>query len=331
MKKIFSILALLFAVSVTAQPVFIQDFNDSNTVFTTGYTKSCSGANALYNEGTWCITYLPSSKHPSWCNYQNGGKMMVINGNTMSANPYDTVWRQRIPNLVKGKTYRFELSAKSVHPSAPAKLSLFAQNRPVRMNASIGNTIVATNVMSHTLSADTSSSTPMTLIFGTFIADTTFVNLGILDSTQVAAGNDFAIDNILIREVVALPITIQSFDVVKSGENAFITWTVAGTKLCQLQSSTDLKEWETISTQKDATLIYRLKNGTNYFRLMLYDGSTQYSEIIKINNSILNREQIIDITTLDGRSLKTNNLSTLPRGNSYILRYESGGQHIFYQ
>ncbi len=168
------VFVILLSSSLPAQPVFYEDFELSND-----YTYAAPSSNAVYPEGTYTIATNPSLVHPlfySFGDHQTGtGKMMIVNGvaNTL-------VWGRTISNLVPGNAYSVAAYAASCYPTNPAVLQM---------------SIIGQQSSQVTLPANPGTWTVVTLFF---VANSSSVVLNIRDTSSIAGGNDFALDDITV-------------------------------------------------------------------------------------------------------------------------------------
>jgi hypothetical protein len=210
--------SLMVALPASAAVFYHDDFDGNNPAFTTDYTIVAPSAHAGEPEGVEIITNNPNSVHPSWAAFTNGtGNALLVNGST-GAIPNDVFTSALVPVVASG-SYSFSASVANIccntsflnNSSAESKL-LFA--------------FIINGVEQPTALTFTTQPGPVGNAYpdaGTFFTVTSAVNLLAGDTFQliirndinVAGGNDFALDNILLENTpttnVPEPLTLSLF------------------------------------------------------------------------------------------------------------------------
>jgi hypothetical protein len=157
-----------------------SDFSAGNTGFTSAYTY-VTGTNSLYPEGDYTVTNNPNSVHDmfgSCGDHTTGtGNMMVVNGDPT---PNKIVWSSGLISVTPNTDYTLSLYLSSVTTGNPAQLifNVNGENIGTQFNATATNCQWVNAVAVWNSGSNTSATFDI-------------VNLNL-----IAAGNDFALDDI---------------------------------------------------------------------------------------------------------------------------------------
>jgi hypothetical protein len=186
---------LFVASQAQAELIVNGDFSTGNAAFASDYayvgtyTTPYVGDMTLapqWPEGTYAIVTDPKDAHPFWDSISDHtgdstGYMMTVNGDLL---PSKIVWTENV-TLTAGVTYSFSAWASSVHSPSPA---------PLNFGFSVGDNSLG--------SMQLPSSTGWTQFAATYTPETSGpVAITITDMSQVAGGNDFALDDISMSAV----------------------------------------------------------------------------------------------------------------------------------
>ena len=202
-------LGSLAASQASANLIFNGDFEAGNTGFTSDYTYIAPGtlspvgapdnpggsAYTLWDEGTYSVGTDPNALHASWASFGDNttgtGNMLIVNG---AASPV-SVWQGTLSSaLVAGQTYEFSAWVANLYP--PPVGSETIPTAPAQLQFSIGGNQIGT-----------SFTAPGVGVWSEFTA--TFVAgsepIAVLDLNTVPNGNDFALDDISLISLTAVP------------------------------------------------------------------------------------------------------------------------------
>jgi hypothetical protein len=234
--------------------VFNGDFSLGNTGFDTDYSFVGPGG-SLTPEGTYTVANNPNDFHG---NFQGtpyvGDYFLIVNGATNSeicpedpgnCDQYWVVWEQTITGVETGKQYEFGFMLSSMVTQSPANLEITVEI----------NGMVATQV--EVAPGATNEWVP---VVWTNADKSNQATITIIETSKVAMGNDFGIDDIMFREVITCPpmdevVTITTTDVSCHGEmDGEIFVTMDGAKPFNICISygcvpDDNGEWNTLKTQ----------------------------------------------------------------------------------
>jgi glucose/arabinose dehydrogenase len=164
---------------------FKEDFEVSSD-----YQYVHPATNALLPEGTYTIAANPRSVHNSFCTFGDhttgAGRMLIANGR----NVVNSVWSRTISGLTVGRQYRISLYAASAFPQGAAQLQFIVAGTP------LSPVLTAPLYGGACPAAGTPSTTIWQKLESTFTAGSTQVTVNLVDQSTVAAGNDFAVDDI---------------------------------------------------------------------------------------------------------------------------------------
>lgn len=348
-RLLFIAMAMAFGtISTSAQNLISNpNFNSASANIGTGYLQSCTNTQtlpALWPEGTYCIATNPHSKHPNWTSigdHTTGtGNMLIVNGNTpattSSAATVDIVWSQTVTGLTIGHAYKFQFFAKSIHPTNPAKLSAFAYDTSLQLKATpdTGHVPIFSGT-SYTLSADTTKAGGWIRILSAFIANSTSVKLIIMDSSLIANGNDFALDDLslVLSNNTTLPIYIKELKGVATNSGVNINWTVSKYNILNLQFSKDGSNWENVYTDfahSMGSYYHQFVGKDNYFRLQVFETAGALAEY---SNTLYFASKVIQGTNLQYYNNFGNRIETEPASGEYFVRDNITGltQHNYKQ
>lgn len=157
-----------------------------------------AGRDTMYDEGTFTVTNLqPGAWHGSWRNdvadlnpaSQGGhGYYMLLNGATTGPS---TAWNQAVSGLVNGTTYYFSFDIFTAFAADNALASLELTLGSVNL----GSVIAPTGTQQ------------WKKLFVSFVYDSNTMggDASILNLTNIANGNDFGIDNIVLSTANPVP------------------------------------------------------------------------------------------------------------------------------
>lgn len=177
---------LCLAGSASADNLIVNgDFAAGNTGFTSGYTYVAPGTNACWPEGTYSIVASPTDCHSLWASFgdhtSGTGNMMVVNGATTGN---VTVWSE-VLSVTANSEYDLSAWVASVYPSSPAPLEFFVNG------IQVGNLFTA--------SATTGLWQQFSTTWSSGVNST--ATLAIVDTSVIASGNDFALDDLSFSSV----------------------------------------------------------------------------------------------------------------------------------
>jgi len=160
------------------------DFSSGNTGFSSAYTN-CNSAQCLYPEGMYAIGQNPNYFHNGFTACQDhtsgSGNMMVINGSSVSNTK---IWCQNV-TVEAGRNYAFSAWVTPVNPVSPPILQF-----------SINDINLGTPDYSPSTSCNWHR------FFETWNSGiTTSANICVVNQNTAYNGNDFAIDDIVFREL----------------------------------------------------------------------------------------------------------------------------------
>ncbi len=186
-----TILAVVTATALTgaanADPIVNGDFQAGNTGFISGFTyQTTGGSPGMYDEGTYSIVSY-NTLHSSWGNfydhsYGDGrGLFMIVNGATdnTSAGP---AWGQNVA-VLPGTTYTLSAWFASLYSGAPSAVEFHVDGALVTPSAQLSSTVGLWEQHSVTFTTGPSQ---------------TSVLLQIWDTSGIANGNDYGIDDITL-------------------------------------------------------------------------------------------------------------------------------------
>jgi len=179
-----SLIAAGLASFASANLVVNGDFEAGNTGFTSSYTYVSPGYNVLYPEGTYTVDTNAANNHnlfASFGDHTSGqGNYMIVNGSVNTGlDVYATV---TVAGLTAGSTYSLSAWVTNVYPDNPASLDFSVDSNNVGTISPVG------------LGTWQQFST-------TFVATGSTASISILDTNQIAHGNDFGIDDISVEAV----------------------------------------------------------------------------------------------------------------------------------
>lgn len=162
------------------------DFSAGLTGFTTSYTPGIGGTfGLLSNAGTYAITTNPRNVHNNYSifgDHTTGtGNMLVANGDTI---PNVNLYCQTVA-VVPNTNYVFSTWVASCVPSSPAVLQFIFNG--IQVGANFSAPAIAATWSQFTQIWNSGSNTSATIC--------------ILDQNILVSGNDFAIDDISMREI----------------------------------------------------------------------------------------------------------------------------------
>jgi len=203
-----SVLALSVGIAL-AVPIPNGNFESGNTAFSSAYLYFAQPAipasgysnpkASLYDEGTYGVGTDPGLYHISWSHFGDHttgtGNMMIVNGDTQAnvqvwASP---VSLDTIP-VVLGATYYFSAWLTSVYPQIG--------------NPPIAPATLAFSINGVQIDGDFMLSEPVgtwELFYVPWVADATSANLSLINRNLIAAGNDFALDDISLDTTNPIP------------------------------------------------------------------------------------------------------------------------------
>jgi hypothetical protein len=191
--------ATIVSAAAWAAPVITNgDFSSGNTGFTTSATHTaspCATDTDLYPEGTYSVSANPNDCHnlySSFGDHTTGtGLMLIVNGTTVAALP--DVWIQTVTGWDLTHTYTLGLWARRAYFANPASLSFWIDD-----DAGFGSP----TQLSPSLLVNSPSAWQQ-LTSDPFVPTATTMYVRIRNATNVAFGNDFAIDDISVRDLNA--------------------------------------------------------------------------------------------------------------------------------
>jgi PKD repeat protein len=210
MSRLSVVVLLAMVLSMTAlvsaqSNVVNGDFSAGNSGFSSQYGYQLD----LNPEGYYYVTDNPHNCHTAFANMGDhttgSGLMMVVNGAPSTS---QFVWRGTTSvALIVGQTYNFSAWVTNVTPAAPARLTFDAD----------GVTIA-------TLSPGGNASWQR--LVGSFTALNANPVLTLWNSQSIAAGNDFAIDDISVKLASTVDLT-SAPDPSSVGQNVTLTATLS--------------------------------------------------------------------------------------------------------
>jgi len=169
------------------------DFEAGNTGFSSSYGYVAPVTNALTPEGKYTIVTTPNLVHNDFSSEPDhtdpGTLQMVING-YVTAGVF--VWRQTV-NIIPNTFYRFTYWEQSVHPTNPSVLQLYV------------NGVAAGPVYT----ADAATNIWKEFVYNWYSGNNTVAELSLINQNTVAAGNDFALDDIVFQQVIPVESAID--------------------------------------------------------------------------------------------------------------------------
>jgi PKD repeat protein len=212
--------------------------------FTTAYTFGTGGSwGLLSNPGQYAIATSPSLAHNNFyvcSDHTSGtGNMFIANGASIANT---TVWSQTIP-VTTGQSYIFSYWVASVENSstaALAQLQLYINNQPISV-----------------VSVPSTTACVWTQFTGTWVAGTSpNAILKIVNQSTAAAGNDFALDDIVFRKICtntdAIVVNVNTVGVI-AGPNVTICEGDTATVVATTNSPNNVLTWSA-NTAPGATL-----------------------------------------------------------------------------
>ena len=192
------------SVAVGGNLITNGDFEAGNTSFSSGYGYVTPSASALYPEALYTIVKLASSVHNDFTNYPGHkagtvGDFTDVNSYQMVVNGAPTagvvVWSQSVP-VIPGATYQFSYSEQTVNitqvPKNASRLQLYVNG------VAAGPVYTAPEVNYQWA----------TFVYNAEAGTNTVLNLELINQNTVAAGNDFALDDIVFQQI--LPATAST-------------------------------------------------------------------------------------------------------------------------
>jgi len=179
------------------------DFEAGNTGFTSDYlyfakpatpaTKYTTPKSSLYDEGTYGVGTNPSLYHGSWASFgdhtSGTGNMMIVNGATTGVAPFD-VWKSTA-SVTAGQTYYFSAFMTSVYPP-PVGSDPIA---PAILQFSIDGNDIGSAVL---LAGGKVGQWQQFYVTWDATVDGP-VDVALVNNVLIAAGNDFAVDDIVMN------------------------------------------------------------------------------------------------------------------------------------
>ena len=173
--------------------IYNGNFEAGNVGFGSGYTYAGTGTNALWPEGTYTVVANPTSVHNNFASCSNqtpgGALQMVINGDLVAG---VVVWSQSVA-VIPGADYEFSYWLQSVVASNPSQLQLY-------VNGVAAGPIYTANLANCDIKQ---------FIYNTNAGSNSIINLELINQNTVASGNDFAIDDIELRQVLFATGTVE--------------------------------------------------------------------------------------------------------------------------
>jgi hypothetical protein len=179
-------------VTVGGNLIYNGDFEQGNVGFGSayGYPATPFNTNSLVPEGLYAITTTGSVAHYNFNSVADhsttGSSQMIINGNTVAG---AVVWTQNVsvlPNTDYQFTYWLQTVVNGTDP-APSKLQLYV------------NGVAAGPVYT----ANPASGNWTQYVYNTNSASASSINLELINQTIIAGGNDFSLDDIELRQILA--------------------------------------------------------------------------------------------------------------------------------
>ncbi|MDP4238207.1 MAG: G8 domain-containing protein [Bacteroidota bacterium] len=172
------------------------DFESGNTSFGSSYNyvvpgKTINSNGNLWAESTYTVDANPNNSHANFSacpDHTIGGatpvgKQMIINGAALAG---VVIWTQSVP-VVPNASYEFSYWVQTVVATSPSQLQLYV------------NGVAA----GPTYTADASTCTWKQFIYNTTAGPTTTtVNLELINKNTIADGNDFALDDIVFKQIL---------------------------------------------------------------------------------------------------------------------------------
>ncbi len=166
--------------------IYNGDFEAGDVGFGSGYTYAGTGSNALWPEATYTVVASPSSVHSNFSSCADhsapGTLQMVINGSPTAG---VVVWSQSVA-VIPNADYEFSYWIQSVVASNPSQLQLY-------VNGVAAGPIYTANLANCDIKQ---------FIYNTNAGSNSVINLELINQNTVASGNDFAIDDIELRQVL---------------------------------------------------------------------------------------------------------------------------------
>ena len=170
--------------------IYNGDFEAGNTGFGSSYGYVAPVAGALNPEGLYTVTHLPHDVHNDFTTYPDHttgtGYQMVVNGAPTAG---VVVWTQSVP-VIPGATYQFSYSEQTVNitqvPKNASQLQLYVNG------VAAGPVYTAPQVNYQWA----------TFIYNAAAGSNTVLNLELINQNTIAAGNDFALDDIIFQQIL---------------------------------------------------------------------------------------------------------------------------------
>ena len=193
--------AAAFIVNIDTNLVTNGNFEAGKSGFTSDYTYTAPGSNALQPEATYTVDYNPNTSHPAFAAFgdhtSGDGLFMIVNGSsTLDA----AVWTSGSIALTPGATYNFGAFLSTLYPDSPASLSFtITYNNFLQADGGkFRNAFQSLGAQSLGL-FNAPSTTGVWAGFSTsFIAEGDSAVFSIINRNTAAQGNDFGIDDITL-------------------------------------------------------------------------------------------------------------------------------------
>lgn len=274
-------------------------FDDGNSGFTSEYiyvADNPSVQNELNPEGRYSVWHNPNHLHSNFsaCTDPDGlGLFMIVNG---SPTVDMIVWSQTI-TVEENTLYYFVTDVTSVHPDNPAELQ-FSVNGDL-----LGDIFTAS-----------STTCVWDQFYATWFSGAhTSATISIVNKNTIAAGNDFALNNIaFVPCEFFTPIELVYVDANQHDNSAEITWLTASeynNHFFTIERSEIGHQFEIISTvpsqnswssteQFYSYIDNNPHKGTSYYRLKQtdFDGTYEYSKVITYTHRETNNRYSIRLT-----------------------------------
>lgn len=172
------------------------DFEAGNTSFSSGYGYVAPTAGALNPEGLYSITYLPRDVHNDFTTQPDhttgSGLQMVVNGSPTAG---VVVWSQSVP-VIPGATYQFTYSEQTVNISQNPKN---ASQLQLYVNGVAAGPVYTAPQVNYQWA---------TFLYNASAGSNTVLNLELINQNTIAAGNDFALDDIVFQQILPASATV---------------------------------------------------------------------------------------------------------------------------
>lgn len=269
--------------SISSNLVVNGDFELGFSDFTSDYGYSPGD---LVPEGKFDVISDPNLSHSNFAscadNSSGSGNMMVVNG---AGTAGERIWCQTVA-VDQSKEYSFSAHVTSVHPTSPAIFQFSINGVSLGSSYNAPTTTCSWNQFCETWNSGLNSS----------------AEICIVNQNTAAAGNDFAIDDIKMGELMdVLPVELGDFKVTSDDGEVKVYWFVyeeIDHDRYEIERSVDGENWDLIGSQNGEMEYGNSKSyefndhvsiaGTYYYRLKMVSnfGEVEYSDVRAISHEV---------------------------------------------